>query len=398
MDNRYILGIDIGTSTIKAFIGNKMKDGTVFVAGNGTMPTVGIAKGTITDVEQLAMAISQAVECAVMATHISVKDAYIGIGGVELSSISGIGSISLSTTDVIIHDDIERVYQAAILASIPDDHEVLHILPKSFLVDKQRQTHLPLQQQCSHLEVEAQIVSMPRESVYKLIDTVERLGIHIVGVVANHIVASQVLSNISTENYVFMDIGAGTTELMVVRDGQVHLSAALALGGHYITSDIMNGFEITYQHAEEIKRYYSKLDKNLRGKNIILDCNGYGTIDKQFSYDFLYDIIESRIEEIVYLIHEHLKSTMELSKFDKILLTGGCSAMLDIRDHIQKLFGIPVEEVNLEELLPEYANHTNLACYGVLTYAVNHIPDAPVASSHNAWRTLVSKFKNLLTS
>lgn len=398
MDNRHIVGIDIGTSTIKAFIGKGMEDGTVFIAGNGTIPTVGITKGTITDVEALAIAISQAVECAVMATHISVKEAYIGLGGVGMSSINSIGSISPSTTDAISHADIKRVCQAAVLGSVPDDHEVLHVLPQFFLVDKQKQFHSPLQKKCAHLEVEAHIVSMPKSILHTLIHAVEKLGIHVTGIVANHIVTSQIFTPANIENYVLMDIGAGTTELILVCDKQIKVSTALPLGGHYITSDIMNGFEISYEHAEEIKKYYSRLDKNLQGKKIMLDCNGYGTIDKQFSYDFLYDIVESRIEEIVYLVHEYLKSTKEMSKIEKIFLTGGCGAMLNIGDRIEQLFGIPVQEVDLNEILPEYASHANFACYGVLTYAVNHTPNAPVVANNNGWRVLVDKFKNFLNS
>ena len=398
MNNSHILGVDVGTSTIKAFIGNQMKDGTIYIAGIGTTPAVGITKGIITDVEALAMAISQAVECVVVGTGISVKDAYIGLSGVGVSSINSIGSISPLATNAIIHNDIKRVYQAAILASVPDDHEVLHILPKSFLVDKRKQTHLPLQQQCAHLEVDAHIASMPKSVLHTLIHAVEKLGIHIVGIVANHIVASQALLPTSVENYVFIDIGAATTELVLVSDKTIELSTALPLGGSYITSDIMSGFEISYQHAEEIKKYYSKLNKNLHGQNIMLDCNGYGTIDKQFSYDFLYNIVESRIEEIVYLIHEYFKSNVKISKIDKIFITGGCGTTLSIKERIEEVFGIPVEEVDLQQLLPEYANHANFACYGVLTYAVNHMENAPVVQSTNAWKALVGKVKSLLNS
>ena len=398
MDNRHIVGLDVGAGTIKAFIGKKMKDGTVFIAGSGTAPTIGITKGIITDVEALALAISQAVECAGMATHIAVKDVYIGLSSVEISSINSVGSVSPSVTDAIIHDDIKRVYQSAILASIPDEHEVLHVLPQSFIVDKQRQIHLPLQQKCAHLEVEAHLVSMPRAVLQKLIDAVEKLGIHVVGIVANPIVASEVLPATNTQKYLFMDIGAATTELILIHNKQINLSTILPLGGNYITSDIMNGFEISYEHAEEIKKYYSKLNKNLRGQNIILDCNGYGTIDKQFPYDFLDDIIESRIEEIVYLVHEYLQSSPATEKIEKIFLTGGCGNMINSSGHIEKIFGIPVEEVNLQGLPPEYANHANFACYGVLTYGVNHMPNTPVVAKDNAWRSLFGKVKNLLNS
>jgi len=398
MDNRHILGIDVGTSMIKVFIGTMATNGNFLIAGSGTMPTIGFVKGIITDVEALAMSISQAVECAVMATNISVKNAYIGVGGVEISSISSIGSIGLSINDSITHKDINRVYQAAIFAGVPDDHEVLHLLPKCFVVDKQRQVDLPLQQKCAHLEVEAHIVTMPKLVISTLISAVEKFGINVVGVVANSIVAAQVIPTINTPQYLLMDIGAGTTDLIFYRDRQIYLLASLPLGGDYITNDIMQGLSISYNHAEEIKKYFAKLDKSLHGQNIILDCNDYDTTDKQIPYDFLYEIIASRIDEIVYLVHEYLKSTVPGDDFEKIFLTGGCVSMPSVGDSVQNLFGIPVEIVMPKELLPEYDSPANTACYGVLTYAVNNKPDPQVIMSNSTWETLLSKFKKFFHS
>lgn len=281
MDKRYIAGIDVGTSTIKVFIGTMDIDGSVLIVGSGIMPTAGLEKGSITDVQKLAMSIQQAVACAMLATNISVKDAYLGIGGLELCSISSTGSIAPENTDAITHEDINRVYQAAIVAAIPDDHEVLHMLPKYFLVDKQRQTNIPVLQKCTQLEVEVHIVTMPKKIIDNLVSALEKLGIGIIGVVASSIVTTQTLATSGLQNYLFVDIGAGTTELILYRDRQIDLSATLPLGGDYITNDIMKGFDVSYIHAEDIKKYYAKLDKNLRGQNIILDCNDYGTTDKQ---------------------------------------------------------------------------------------------------------------------
>lgn len=392
MVNRNVLGIDVGTSHVKVFIGEINSDGRVVIAGSGTIPTMGFVKGAITDVEALALSIRQAVDCAIMATNITIKDAYIGIGGVEISSISCIGSVAPSSTDVITQEDINRLYKAAVLAGVPDDHEVLHLLPKKFFVDKKRQFELLLQQKCTHLELEAHIVTIPKRTFHKLINAVESLGIHIVGIVANPIVATQLLPTANKQNYLFMDVGAGTTELTLYRDRQIYLSASLPLGGDYITSDIMKGLDISHNHAEEVKKYYAKLDSNLRGQNIILDCNDYGTTDKQISYDFLNEIIESRIDEIVFLVYDYVKDTVIADKIEKIFLAGGCGAMANFSDSVERIFGLPVEIVTLQELPAEYASPSNITCYGVLAYAANNMPDTPLMN-HNSFRSLVSKFK-----
>ena len=398
MDNRHILGIDVGTSTIKVFVGKMTPDGKVLIMGSGAMPTIGFVKGIITDVEALAMSISQAVQCAVMATNIAVNDAYIGLGGMDIISSNSSGSIALSMKDPITTEEINRVYQAAILAGVSDDHEVLHLLPKGFFVDKQGQVALPLEQKCAHLEVEAHIVTMPKSIITTLIDAVEKLGINVVGVVASSIVATQVLTTVSTEHCLFMDVGAGTTDLVAYKDGQIYLTGSLPLGGDYITNDIMQGLSISHNHAEEIKRYFAKLDKNLLGQNIILDCNAYDTTDKQIPYDFLQKIIGSRIDEIVYLVHEYLKATIPVDQLEKIFLTGGCGGMPSVGDSIQKLFGIPIEIVTPKELPLEYSGPTNAACYGVLTYAVNNRPNPQVMVNHSNWGILLNKFKKIFNS
>ncbi len=398
MDNRYILGIDVGTSTIKVFIGTRTMDGSVSIAGSGIMPTAGFVKGIITDVEALAMSISQAVECAVMATDISVKDAYIGFGGMEIQVIKGTGIIAPASIQTITSEDICRVYGAAILASISDEEQALHVVPQWFFVDGKKQASVLVGQRCATLKVEAQIITMPKVVVSQLTDAIKRVGINVLGIVANSILSTQLLPASGTQKKLFLDIGAGTTELVIYNDNQIDFSLSLPLGGHYITSDIMQGLNITYHHAEEIKKYYAKLDKNLCGQNIILDCNNYGTTDKQCSYDFLYDIIESRIEEIVYLIHDSLKSNLGGENIEKIFVTGGCGAMPNLVDRIETTFGIPVEVVILKELQSEYTHPSNTACYGVLTYAVHHLTQDQGGSGVKNRKSLIGRLKDLFYS
>lgn len=398
MDNRNILGIDIGTSMVKVFVGTLATDGSTLILGNGMMPTQGFVKGIVTDVQALAMSIHQAVECAVIATNISVKDAYIGISGVDIHSVNSIGSVATENGNSITDKDITRLYQSAILASVAVDQEVLHIVPKRFLVDKQEQIGVPIQQTGAHLEVEAHIVTMPKIIIKHLIDALESLDIHVVGIVANPVVALKTLPTAPLQNTLFIDIGAGTTDLIVYSGEKIDFSVSLPLGGEYITSDIMKGFGVSYHHGEEIKKYYGKLDKNLRGQNIILDFNDYGTTDKQFAYDFLYDIIESRIDEIIYLIKDSLNTVISEHEIERIFLTGGCGAMPSVGDSVEKLFGVSAQVITLDELPLEYVGPANVACYGVLTYATKNMPDIKDNQSNSIWQSLVSTFRNLFNS
>lgn len=398
MDGKYILGIDIGTSNIKIFVGEIALDGHVTIVGSGQMTTNGLEKGVISNSNQLVKSIEQAVDCAVMATNISVKNAYIAIGGMELKAVNSIGSIAPSIPSNITIDDVNRVYRAAALVAIPDDHEMLHIFPQKIFVDKQRSIGLPLQEKGAHLEVEAHVVSISKLTLKNLIEEIETLGIHVVGVIANAVAITEATIPVPDETFLVIDIGAGSTELILCQEGQLYFTTALSLGGNYITSDIMQGLDISWEHAEEIKKYYAKLNKQLKGQEIILDCNAYGTTDKHVSYDFLYKIIESRICELVYLMHEHSKIFLAENKIEKVFLTGGCGTMPGFVQSVEATFGIPVEVVALQELPLEYRAPENAACYGILKYAGKNLPEPQVAQESNLWRSLLSKcrsfFKN----
>jgi cell division protein FtsA len=398
MEGKYILGIDIGTSFIKVLVGKVEIDGNVLIAGSGTAPTEGFAKGIISDSKQLARSIKQAVDCANMATDISLKDAYIGIGGGEITAVNGVGSIAPLCPNKITLDDMSRVYRAAALVVVPDEHEVLHVLPQKFFIDKQRCDSLPLHEKGSQLEVEAHIVSIPKLVLNSLVNDVEKLGINVIGVVANSIVVTENIAPMLTEDCLFMDIGAGTTELVLYQDKHIVLSASLSLGGNYITNDIVQGISSCWDHGEEIKKYYAKLDKQLRGQEIILDCNAYNTVDKHIPYDFLYDIVESRICEIVYLIHDYLKVALMENKIEKVFLTGGCGAMPSFVQNIEATFGIPVEVVNPKNVSLEYISPRNTTCCGILKYAGKNLPKSQVIPDSNVWCLLRSKCKKFFNS
>ncbi len=395
MSERYIWGIDVGTSSIKVFAGTSASDGSISISGSGIMPAAGFTKGTITDIQALTQSIKEAIDCVVMATDIPIGNAYIGIGGMGSSSLNSKGSVAPALPNGITQEDIDRVYRAAVIGNVPNELQVLHVLPKIFWVDGQEQISKPLNYKGKQLEVEAHIVTMPKLIVDQIIDAVQSIGINVAGIVANSIVITQALvSSSEVQPCLIIDMGAGITDLVLYRDGQVWESASLPLGGDYITGDIMQGVAISQVHAEEIKRYYSKLDKNLLGQNITLDCNDYGTTDKQVSYDFLHDIVESRVDEIIRLVYDYLRPLLSEHNVQQVLLTGGCAAMPSIKDCLERVFEIPVHISIPPQLLAEYAYPSNSACYGVLRYAAKHLPAKEVLRD-NVWHSLIGRIKKL---
>jgi cell division protein FtsA len=389
-----VLGIDIGTATIKVFAGELGADGEVTVIGSGAAPTIGFAKGVITDAPALANVVKQAVDCALIAADIPMQAAYVGIGGLGINSFNGIGSIAPVSASGITAADLDRVHLASVLTTMPDEREALHVLPLRYWLDGSKETQAPVRRKGTRLEAETHIVTVLKVAVRELISALGTVGIVVTGVVANAIVSAQaLLPDPTLEDCLVMDLGAGITDLVLYQEGQVQMSASLPIGGEYITTDLMQGLKVTHLHAEGIKRYYGKLEKSLYGQNIELDCNDYGTTDKKFLYDFVYNIVESRVDEIATILFEYAKPLLNQYCISRIYVTGGCALMPSMIESIHRTFEIRPDTIQAPGLSAEYAHPTSTACFGILSYAMNNRPE-PSGSGKNSWRSVFGKLKD----
>lgn len=396
MDKSHILGIDVGTGTIKVFSGTLTSDKNFNINRIGLMPAVGFDKGVITDCRALSNSIRQAVDCSVSVDALEDRHAYVGIGGMGISSVNCLGSVAPLSPKAITYEDIERVCRSAVISNIPAGLTVLHVLPMCFWVDKERQESTPVGLKGTCLEVEAHIVTVPEAKLKELLTSLEKMGINVKGVVANSIVGTRALPLGDTnDSSMILDIGAGTTEMSLCWKGAIHFSASLPLGGNYITRDIMKALEVSEQHAEGIKHYYSRLDRALFGQSITLDCNDYGTTDKQVSYDFLSNVIESRVEEIVFFIQDSVRALLASNPISKILFTGGCSAMPSFVVALEKSFGVKVQTKVPDKLQAEYAHPSNTACYGIMLHAAENVDVFKAEPLKNSWCSVLKKIKKL---
>ena len=395
MVKRNILGIDIGTSYVKVLAGTVDENENVVVIGAGSVPAEGVSQGNIIDVQALAKAVKQAVDCVNIVTRCSYERTYIGISGLEVSAIFGTGSVATKKAGKINRKDIERACQASAFSLINDDRQILHISPICFWVDGQKQNDLPLDRYGTSLKVDTHIVTGAKTKITEIIAALEESGLPITGVIVNYIVSQAVIQQNERTQYLFMDMGAGTTDVVLHHQGHISISASLPLGGEYITGDISQGLVVSRVHAEEIKRYYARLDENLYGQGIVLDCNDYGTTDKHIPYDFLHVIIESRVDEIVGIVYDYLASALLGQSITKIFFTGGCALMPSIIRSIEKRFGVPVEILLPSTLPKEYANPSNTACLGILHYAVTQLPVK--VDESNVWGEFFwKKMRNIL--
>lgn len=395
MAKQDLLAIDVGTGVIKVFSGFVDHHGILSITGNGIVPTDGFSKGMVVDQDSLTKALSLAVDCVAGKDDLRTTPIYLGISGMGLNAQTAVGHVSLKSLNGITQSDLDRVYRAAVLTTVPEEMEILHVLPKCFRVDDQIVSTPPFGQNGKQLEADVLIVTLPKKVIHEFISSLEAAGVRITGVVANAVaVGHSFKPDLVVSSCIILDIGAGNTDIAVYDDGKMVQIQSLPFGGDYITSDIMQGVGIDHQHAEAVKRYFAKLDKRLYGQEVVLDCNDNGTTDKNIPYDFLYQIIESRVEEIVTLIYESLTATLSERNVEKIYITGGCSLMNSFSDCFEKISGVPVVKATADQLSPEYSNPINTACYGVMHYAAQkHIP---LVDNARMWDSLFTKVKDFL--
>jgi cell division protein FtsA len=371
MAGKYILGVDIGTSAVKVLVATK-HNGQTNVLGSGTVAGAGLVKGAVTDAAALAAAVREAVDCAVMVAEIPLGPIYLGIGGIDITSQNGIGSVAPSA-GMATGADIERACRAATIVTVPDDHRILHVMPIGYWLDGQPLMDAPLGKSGKRLEVEAHIVSLPCSLADEITAALAARGIDVADIYANAVAGAAVTAD--SASCLVIDIGAGLTDLALHSGGKTVLTASVPLGGDYITGDIMHGLGIGKLHAEEIKRYYAKLDRDLSGRGLVLDCNDFGTTDQQVDYDFLHKIVESRVEEIVSLLHAYVEPALSRYGADKLLLTGGSSLLPSVGEWTEKIFALPVKLARPGAgLAAEYSHPANTASYGLVEYAARLVP------------------------
>ncbi len=365
MNSKHILAVDIGSSTVKAMIARK--DSKLTVLGIGEAPNSGMDKGQLIDVKDIAHAVKQAVDCACLAAEVVIHEAYIGIGGLGLSSDICTGCVSSHSTNCITEEDLNRANQAAILSSISPEREVLHNLPLSFCVDGKNFAISPVGSSGTRVEITYHVISMPKEIYNSLISSLNDEGIVVKSIVANMVVAAIPIIEQSEQNCLILDVGSELTSTGLICDGKLVQLDWFPLGGRYVTRDIMFGLGVTEEEATLIKNAYSKIDQKDVGTNFILNCSDFGCTNQRVEYDFLQNIIESRAEEISGLLAEGIRQEVGLTNVSSIYLLGGCSYLCSFSTWIHKYFDMPVLFPEYE-ISSEYQDRRYGVCIGLIDF------------------------------
>ncbi len=376
--NTVITGLDVGTTKVCAIIAEATSVGGLDVIGIGTSPSRGLRKGVVVNIDSTVEAIKKAVQEAEQMAGVEVGSVYAGVSGGHIRGVNSRGVVAVSgKSKEVSRADLARALEAARAISVPPDREIIHVLPQSYVVDDQDGVKEPLGMSGVRLEVEVHIVTAAVTSVHNVIRSVNRAGLTVHDVVLEPLAASEaILSSDEKElGVLLIDLGGGTTDVALFRDGAIWHTGVLALGGDHITNDIAVGLRTPTAEAESLKkRHGSALTALVREEETVDVPSVGGRKPRQLSRQILSEIIQPRVEEIFTLVARDLaRAGLEDAPAAGVVVTGGTSIMDGLPELAAQVFDLPVRRGIPEGVgglgdvveSPIYATGVGLALYGL---------------------------------
>ena len=372
-----IAGLDVGTTKICAIIAERAPAGTLDVIGIGQSPSRGLRKGVVVNIDLTVEAIKKAVQDAELMAGVAIDGVFAGVAGGHIKGMNRRGVVAVSGKGrEVSQTDIERAIDAARAINVPPDREVIHVLPQSFVVDDQDGIKEPLGMSGVRLEVEVHIVTGAVTSVQNVIKSVNRAGLTVQDIILEPLASAEaVLTPDEKElGVILIDMGGGTTDMALFRDGAIWHTAVLALGGDHITNDIAVGLRTPTAEAEELKkRYGCALTQLVNEDETVQVPSVGGRKPRVLSRQILSEIIQPRVEEIFTLVARELtRAGFEDAATAGVVVTGGSSIMEGIPELAERVFDLPVRRGvptgmgGLADVVssPIYATGVGLMLYG----------------------------------
>jgi len=399
----YLVSLDIGSTKVCALIAEPQTSGRVDVLGKGTASHKGARRGAIIDVPATVDAIKRATEEAEIMAGAQIERAIVGVSGPSIKSFNSRQVVAVSAKSrEISREDIQRSLDAARSVPIPAEFEVLHVLPREFVVDGQEGVADPLGMVGSRLEADVHVVTVPVATVQNLLNCVNRAGIEVIELVLEPLAASEaVLTPDEKElGIVLADIGGGTTELAVWSGGALVHTSVLPIGGDHFTNDIAVVKKAPVPDAERLKRKYGSALPALVPEEETIDMpqtGGRGVHPVRRRE--IAEILNARADELLQLVWDDAVREIPAKELRAgLVLTGGGADLDGLVEVAEQIVGLPVRRGipqnvgGLKDIVsaPEWSCSVGLLLYGSAAAA------APARRGKSGPAGLVAKLKNSL--
>ncbi len=374
-DKNLIVGLDIGTSKIVTIVAELLPDGSLKVIGLGQHISRGLKKGVVVNIDSTMQAIQRSLEEAELMADCKINTVYTGIAGSHIKSLNSHGMVKIKDAEVS-QTDVDRVVETARAVALPADQQILHILTQEFIIDGQEDVREPLGMSGMKLEVKVHIVTGAVAAAQNIVKCIKRCGLEVSDLILQPLASSvAVLTEDEKELGVcLVDVGGGTTDIAVFKNGSIRHTAVIPIAGDQITNDIAVAFRTPTQSAEDIKVKHACALRQLADPREVVEVPGVdGREPRQLSVQTLAEVVEPRVVELYELVLQELRrSGMEEMIASGIVITGGSAMMRGMIELGEEIFHMPVRlgmpryVAGLSEVIsnPRYATAVGLVLMG----------------------------------
>ncbi|MBF0491898.1 MAG: cell division protein FtsA [Deltaproteobacteria bacterium] len=339
-----IVGLDIGTTKVAAIVGEVTDDG-IDIIGIGSHPSRGLRKGVVINIESTVESIKKAISEAELMAGCDITSVYAGIAGGHIKGFNSHGIVAIKDKEVRT-TDVDRVIDAAQAVAIPLDREVIHVIPQEYVVDGQDGIKEPIGMSGVRLESKVHIVTAAVTSAQNIVKCANRCGLNVNDIILQPLASGEsILTQEEKElGVALVDVGGGTSDLVIYVGGAVVHTSVITLGGNHVTNDVAVGLRTPAAEAERIKQKYGcSLASMVQKEETIEVPSVGGRKPRILSRQILAEIIEPRVEEIFSLVQQEIiKSGFEDRIASGIVLTGGSVILEGMPELAEQVFNLPV--------------------------------------------------------
>jgi cell division protein FtsA len=345
-EKNILVGLDIGTTKVCTIVGTKNSETDLEIIGIGTHPSHGLKKGSVVNIDKTVSSIQASLEEAKLMAGVNISQATIGIAGSHIYSFNSSGVVAIKGHE-ITSEDVDRVIEAAKAVVIPSDRQILHVIPREFRVDNTRGIKNPVGMCGVRLEAHVHVVTGSISLIQNLVKCVEATGVNAENIVLQPIASSEsVLSSEEKEmGVILVDIGGGTTDIAVWKEGSLIHSQIIPVGGNHFTNDLAVALKVPHAEAERIKINHGCVLQESVNQSAHITVKGIaGTRPREVAINYIAKVLGARAEELFDIV----KNIIAEKDFDQdisggIVLTGGGALIKSLPELGEYIIGKPTK-------------------------------------------------------
>jgi cell division protein FtsA len=400
---RYIVGLDVGTSKVCAVVGESLDDGSLDIVGVGVAESRGIKRGVVVNVDTAVESIKKAIEEAELMAGVEIDSVHLALSGPHIKGFNSRGVIAVAGKNrEITREDVRRAIDAAKAVALPTGREILHVLPQDFVVDEQDGIGAPVGMTGARLEVNVHIVTGAVSSTQNIIACVNRASVGVQDMVIEQLAASEtVLTPDEKElGVALVDIGGGTSDIAIWERGSLWHTGVVPVGGDHFTNDIAVGLRTPIPDAEKVKRKYGcALSAMVDEDETIEVASVGGRKPRVMARRILSEILQPRAEEIFHLVWDEIRRAgYEKSLNSGIVLTGGGAILEGTPEIAEQIFDLPIRRgspMGIGGLADHVSSPTFGTPVGLALYAHRNRAPEPVRVGAGAFGRVAGRLRGI---